>query len=70
MKQVVVEIDGMRCGGCVQRATDVLKKIPGVRVDQVEVGRAQVTCLDESASPQAVVDALIKAGSPARIVNG
>jgi copper chaperone CopZ len=35
-------IDGMHCDACVRRVTQTLGSIPGVRVTQVEVGRAEV----------------------------
>ena len=33
-------IEGMHCGGCVRRVQKALSDVPGVAVDNVEVGRA------------------------------
>jgi copper chaperone CopZ len=68
MKSVEFAIDGMHCGGCVQRVSDALKKVPGVVAERVEVGKARVQ-LDEG-KQSAVLAALDRLGFEARIESG
>ncbi len=48
-KVQTLEIDGMHCDGCVQRVTQALGSIPGVRVNAVHVGTAHVLAEPECA---------------------
>ena len=57
-----LRIDNMHCGACVRRVTAALNAVPGTRVEQVEVGMARV---DSSASDEALLAAVSKAGFPA-----
>lgn len=59
-----LSIEGMHCGGCVNRVTNALKKLEGVRVVDVQVGAAQLEL--ESATAQACVEAVNKLGFTAR----
>jgi copper chaperone CopZ len=67
MKTVDIAIDGMHCGGCVKRATEALKKVPGLTPEKVEIGRARVQLDEAQATPDAAVAALEKLGFDARI---
>ena len=40
MENLNISIEGMHCGGCVNRVTGALKSIPGVKVEDVQVGSA------------------------------
>ena len=40
MESLNISIEGMHCGGCVNRVTGALKSIPGVKVEDVQVGSA------------------------------
>ena len=59
-------IDGMSCQHCVRRVTNALTKVPGVRVEEVTVGRARVEVPDDAAMA-AIASALERAGYPARV---
>ena len=59
-------IEGMHCGGCVNRVTTALNKIAGVTVERVEVGSALIQFDEETATPQAIVDAVNRTGFTAR----
>lgn len=63
---IVLSVDGMSCQHCVRRVTTALGKVPGVRVDEVTVGRARVEVPDDAAVGT-VVSALERAGYPARV---
>ena len=54
-------IAGMSCGGCVNSLTRVLKSVPGIEPLKIEVGKAQLR-LDDRATPEAVRDAVARAG--------
>jgi copper chaperone CopZ len=64
--KIVLAVDGMSCQHCVRRVTTALGKVPGVHVDEVTVGRAQVEASDDAAAG-AVISALERAGYPARV---
>ncbi len=60
-----LSIDGMSCGGCVTAVTKALSAVPGVKVQSVAVGSAEIEAGDASAMKQAIA-ALEVAGYPAR----
>ncbi len=68
MQIIELEIDGMHCGGCVQRVAGALKKLPDVEVEKVEIGKAFVQ-VEEGQEP-IVMAALERLGFEARIVKG
>lgn len=66
MKQLELEIEGMSCGHCVAAVSAALDELPGVQVDAVRVGSAQVTYHPEQVSPDQIVLAVEDAGYPAQ----
>lgn len=40
MERVSLTIDGMTCGHCVRAVDQALRSLPGVRVEQVDIGSA------------------------------
>lgn len=42
MQKLTLEIGGMSCGHCVMAVRKALEKVPGVKVDDVQIGRATV----------------------------
>lgn len=65
MKTVEIMIEGMHCGGCVQRAGEALRKVSGVETRKVEIGKATVDL--EQGREAAAVEALERIGFDARI---
>jgi copper chaperone/Cu+-exporting ATPase len=55
-----VAIDGMHCQACVQRVRKALDRVEGARVENVEVGSAEVAI--DPAREAAVLEAIRKAG--------
>ena len=55
-----IAIDGMHCDACVRRVTAALAQLPGVRVQHVEIGRAEF--LGEPATYAPVRSAIEEAG--------
>ena len=62
-------VKGMKCGGCVAKATAAVAKLPGyVSADfDLKTGSAVVK---GSVDPQAVVQALTQVGYPAEVDEG
>ena len=56
----------MSCRGCMKSVTSVLNKLPGVAVQRVAVGSADVTYDPIRADPRKIATALEDAGFPAR----
>ena len=62
MKQSSVSIEGMTCGGCVNAVRNVLSRVPGVRVDDVGVGKATIASDDPQQVEPQVRQAIERAG--------
>ena len=69
-ERVTLEISGMTCGHCVRAVSDALTKLPGVKVDNVEIGSARVELDPEIASTDVLMDAIRLAGYEVRATNG
>lgn len=67
MSSVNLRIENMHCGACVRRVTQTLNSIPGVQVDEVQIGAARVHLTDATVTPAALVAAVVKAGYPAQL---
>ncbi len=66
--EIVLEIDGMTCGGCVNSVRKVLSSVPSVKTVDVSLaaGRATVVA-DSPVDPAALVAAVEDAGYDAKI---
>lgn len=62
MTTITVQIDGMGCGHCVEAVRRELAVLPGVRVDSVSIGEAQVSFDEKAASRQDIESAIRRAG--------
>jgi len=62
MNKLELEIEGMSCGHCVAAVSEALTEMPGVSVDQVRIGAAQVTYHPDQVSPEQIVLAVEDAG--------
>jgi copper chaperone CopZ len=62
MAEFQLKIDGMHCGGCVQRVSQALAATEGVVVDEVTVGSARLHSEGEPAPVEAAIAALAQAG--------
>ena len=70
MEKMMLKIDGMSCGGCVRHVTQALTKLPGVKVEQVQVGSATVLVDPSNGTRQSVLLGLRDAGYEAAEVTG
>jgi Cu+-exporting ATPase len=65
-KQTVFDVNGMKCGGCVAKAQDALKTVPGLVDAKVDLaGKSALVTGD--VDPAAVIAALQKVGYPANV---
>lgn len=59
-------VSGMKCGGCIAKATEAVSKLPGFVEARFDLaGRSAV--IRGSVDPQAVIQALSGAGYPAEL---
>jgi copper chaperone CopZ len=62
MRQATLHIEGMSCGHCLNAVNRALGSLPGVRIDQLRIGRADVS-YDESVTDLSQLEAaVIEAG--------
>ena len=62
MNALALQIGGMHCAACVRRVTTALEKVPGVAVNSVEVGSAQLQYDPAQTNPGAISAAVEKIG--------
>ena len=62
MKKLKLEVSGMSCGHCVLAVREALDSVPGVKVEQVQVGSATVSFDENKTSVGDLVDAVYSAG--------
>ena len=66
MSKLEPDIEGMSCGHCVAAVSEALQDLPGVNVDQVRIGSAEVTYEPAQVSPEQIVLAVEDAGYSAQ----
>ena len=67
--QTLFEVNGMKCGGCMAKAQEALKAVPGLVDAKVDLaGKSALVTGD--VDPAAVIAALQKAGYPAQVKSG
>jgi copper chaperone CopZ len=67
MPEFTLHIDGMHCGACVRRVTQVLTSTEGVQVEEVRIGAARLTAATDPAPIDLAIAALAKAGYTAHV---
>jgi copper chaperone CopZ len=58
VKQATLHIEGMSCGHCVDSVNRALSGIPSVRIEALQIGRADVT-FDENTTGHSQLEAAI-----------
>ena len=66
MSKLELEIEGMSCGHCVAAVSEALRELPGVNVDRVTIGAAEVSYEPAQVSPEQIVLAVEDAGYTAQ----
>ena len=62
MQQMTMTISGMHCGGCVTAVRQALQTVPGLHVEAVAVGSAEVTYDAARTNPETIAEAVRQAG--------
>lgn len=62
-------VSGMKCGGCVAKATEAVSKLPGFVEARFDLA-AKSAVVKGGVDPRAVIRALNKAGYPAELEGG
>jgi copper chaperone len=62
MRKLTLHIDGMTCGHCLNAVNQALASAPGVRLESLRIGLAELTYDEHKTSPAAIEAAVAQAG--------
>jgi copper chaperone CopZ len=62
MRHATLHIEGMSCGHCLNAVNRALGAIPGVRIDAIRIGRADVSYDEGITEPSQLEAAVAEAG--------
>jgi copper chaperone len=62
MQSLALHIEGMSCGHCLNTVNRALAGIPGVQVDSVRIGRAELRYDETAVEPARIEAAVTDAG--------
>ena len=62
MRQATLQIEGMSCGHCLNAVNRALSAIPGVSIEAVRIGRADVRYDETTTSPSDLEGAVAEVG--------
>jgi copper chaperone CopZ len=62
MQYLTLHIEGMSCGHCLNAVNRALGAIPGVEIDSVQIGRAELRYDERTTNPDALEAAVTEAG--------
>jgi copper chaperone len=62
MRRATLHIEGMTCGHCLNAVNRALSAVPGVRIDAVRIGRADVSYDDTTTTTSDLEAAVAEAG--------
>ena len=62
MQHTTLHIEDMSCGHCLQAVNRALSAVPGVEIESVQMGRAEVRYDEATTSPAALEAAVSEAG--------
>ena len=67
MRQATLHIEGMSCGHCLDAVNRALSVVPGVRIDAIRIGRADVSYDENTTGPSDLEAAVADAGYRATV---
>jgi copper chaperone CopZ len=67
MRPAILHIEGMSCGHCLNAVNRALSAVPGVKIDGVRIGRADVTYDETTTQPSDLEAAVADAGYRATV---
>jgi copper chaperone CopZ len=70
MRQATLHIEGMSCGHCLNAVNRALSGLPGVRLDAIQIGRADVSYDEVTTGPSQLEAAIAEAGYRAKVHEG
>jgi len=70
MQELMLHIEGMSCGHCLNAVNQALGSQPGVQLDSVQIGRAQLQYDPAQTDPARLVAAVEEAGYRAWVGEG
>ena len=62
MRRVTLNITGMSCGHCLNAVNQALGRLPGVQIESVRIGRADLQYDETVTNPDAISRAIADAG--------
>jgi copper chaperone CopZ len=62
MERAILHIDGMSCGHCLNAVNQALARLPGVQVDSLRIGRAEVSYDGARVTPAQLESTVADAG--------
>jgi copper chaperone CopZ len=62
MRRLMLHIEGMSCGHCLNAVNGALAALPGVQVDSVRIGRAELRYDESTTTPSHIEAAVADAG--------
>ena len=62
MQHLTLHIEGMSCGHCLNAVNRALTEVPGVEVESVRMGRAELRYDDQRTDPARIESAVADAG--------
>jgi copper chaperone CopZ len=62
MRKATLDIEGMSCGHCLHAVQQALSAVPGVRIDTLRIGRAEVSYDENATGPTQLEAAVAEAG--------
>jgi copper chaperone len=62
MRSLTLHIDGMNCGHCLNAVNRALAELPGVKVESVRMGRAELQYDERQLDPARIEAAVTDAG--------
>ncbi len=66
MRPATLHIEGMSCGHCLNAVSRALSLLPGVQINAIRIGRADVTYDETTTSPSQLEAAVLEAGFVAK----
>ena len=67
MRQATLHIEGMSCGHCLNAVNRALSAVPGVQIDAIRIGRADVSYDETVTAPAQLESAVTDAGYRATV---
>lgn len=67
MRRATLYIEGMSCGHCLSAVNQALRAVPGVTIDAVRIGRADVSYDESTTRPSDLESAVADAGYRATV---